>query len=135
LDCSIFTGTIFKIYVKHSKCFGNSIFLVTMQCVRNTKYFFNFTRHITFAFKFVLPRYLANSLQQEQKSYSIPSEASQVFPPELSFFDMKTSEALVFPEPACYECFITPNETKKTHTCKILLANIFYVHWNVVSDI
>jgi hypothetical protein len=28
-------------------------------------------------------------------------------------------------EPACYECFIIPNETKKTHTCQILLANIF----------
>jgi hypothetical protein len=33
----------------------------------------------------------------------------------------------IFPEPACYKCFI-PNETKKTHTCKILLANIFQVH-------
>ena len=31
----------------------------------------------------------------------------------------------IFPEPACYKCVITPNETKKTHTCKILLANIF----------
>jgi hypothetical protein len=31
----------------------------------------------------------------------------------------------IFPEPACYECFIIPNETKKTHTCKILLASIF----------
>jgi hypothetical protein len=31
----------------------------------------------------------------------------------------------IFPEPACYKCFIIPNETKKTHTCKILLANIF----------
>ena len=31
----------------------------------------------------------------------------------------------IFPEPACYECFIIPNETKKTYTCKILLANIF----------
>jgi hypothetical protein len=30
----------------------------------------------------------------------------------------------IFPEPACYKCFIIPNETKKTHTCKILLANI-----------
>jgi len=29
-----------------------------------------------------------------KKSYSTPSEASQVFPPELSFFDRKTSEAL-----------------------------------------
>jgi hypothetical protein len=29
-----------------------------------------------------------------QKSYSTPSEASKVFPPELSFFDRKTSEAL-----------------------------------------
>ena len=29
-----------------------------------------------------------------QKSYSTPSEASRVFPPELSFFDRKTSEAL-----------------------------------------
>jgi hypothetical protein len=29
-----------------------------------------------------------------QKSYSTPSEASQVFPPELSFFDRKTPEAL-----------------------------------------
>jgi hypothetical protein len=28
------------------------------------------------------------------KSYSTPSEASQVFPPELLFFDRKTSEAL-----------------------------------------
>ena len=27
-------------------------------------------------------------------------------------------------EPACYECFIIPNETNKTNTCKILLANI-----------
>jgi hypothetical protein len=42
---------------------------------------------------------------------------------------------LIFPEPACYQCFIIPNETKKTHTCKILLANIFQVYWNVVSDI
>jgi hypothetical protein len=31
----------------------------------------------------------------------------------------------IFPEPACYECFIIQNETKKTHTCKILLTNIF----------
>jgi hypothetical protein len=31
----------------------------------------------------------------------------------------------IFPEPACYQCFIIPNETKKTHTCEILLANIF----------
>ena len=30
----------------------------------------------------------------KKKSYSTPSEASQVFPPELSFFDRKTSEAL-----------------------------------------
>jgi hypothetical protein len=30
----------------------------------------------------------------------------------------------IFPEPACYKCFIIPNEIKKTHTCKILLANI-----------
>ena len=30
-----------------------------------------------------------------------------------------------FPEPACYKCFIIPNEPKKTHTWKILLANIF----------
>ena len=30
----------------------------------------------------------------------------------------------IFPEPACYECFIIPNATKKTHTCKILLASI-----------
>ena len=30
----------------------------------------------------------------------------------------------IFPEPACYQCFIIRNETKKTHTCKILLANI-----------
>jgi hypothetical protein len=29
-----------------------------------------------------------------QKSYSTPSESSRVFPPELSFFDRKTSEAL-----------------------------------------
>jgi len=29
-----------------------------------------------------------------QKSSSIPSEASRVFPPELSFFDRKMSEAL-----------------------------------------
>jgi hypothetical protein len=29
-----------------------------------------------------------------QKLYSTPSEASRVFPPELSFFDRKTSEAL-----------------------------------------
>jgi hypothetical protein len=26
----------------------------------------------------------------------------------------------IFPEPACYKCFIISNETKKTHTCKIL---------------
>ena len=31
----------------------------------------------------------------------------------------------IFPVPACYKCFIIPNETKKTHICKILLANIF----------
>jgi hypothetical protein len=31
----------------------------------------------------------------------------------------------IFSEPACYKCFIIPNETKKTHTFKILLANIF----------
>jgi hypothetical protein len=31
----------------------------------------------------------------------------------------------IFTEPACYECFIIPNETKKTHTCKMLLASIF----------
>ena len=29
-----------------------------------------------------------------QKSYSTPSKASRVFPPELSFFDRKTTEAL-----------------------------------------
>ena len=34
------------------------------------------------------------SYSVKQKSYSTPSEASRVFPPELSFFDMKTSEAL-----------------------------------------
>ena len=31
----------------------------------------------------------------------------------------------IFPVPACYKCFIISNETKKTHICKILLANIF----------
>ena len=31
----------------------------------------------------------------------------------------------IFPETPCYECFIILNETKKTHTCKILLASIF----------
>ena len=31
----------------------------------------------------------------------------------------------IFPEPACYKCFIIPNENKKTHTCKILLESIF----------
>ena len=30
----------------------------------------------------------------ETKSYSTPSEDSRVFPPELSFFNRKTSEAL-----------------------------------------
>ena len=40
----------------------------------------------------------------------------------------------IFPEPACYKCFIIPNEIKKTHTCKILQASIFSVHWNVVSE-
>jgi hypothetical protein len=30
----------------------------------------------------------------------------------------------IFPEPACYKCFIIPNEIKKTHTCKLLLTNI-----------
>ena len=32
----------------------------------------------------------------------------------------------LFPEPACYKCFIIPNETKKTDTCKILLESIFF---------
>jgi hypothetical protein len=36
----------------------------------------------------------------------------------------------IFPKPACYKCFTIPHETKKTHTCKILLASIIYVHWN-----
>jgi hypothetical protein len=40
----------------------------------------------------------------------------------------------IFPEPVYYKCFIIPNETKKTHIFKILLASIFLVHWNVVSD-
>jgi hypothetical protein len=31
----------------------------------------------------------------------------------------------IFPVPACYKYFNIPNETKKTHICKILLANIF----------
>jgi hypothetical protein len=35
-----------------------------------------------------------NRIDVGQKSYSTPSEASQVFPPELSFFDRKTPEAL-----------------------------------------
>ena len=48
-----------------------------MQCVRNTKYFFNFTRHITFAFKFVLPRYLANSLQQDLVWYWLSEKQAQ----------------------------------------------------------
>jgi hypothetical protein len=38
---------------------------------------------------------------------------------------MSCNNLLIFPEPACYKCFIIPNETKKTHTCKIPLANIF----------
>ena len=33
----------------------------------------------------------------------------------------------LFPEPACYKCCIIPNETKKTHIGKILLANIFSI--------
>jgi hypothetical protein len=40
----------------------------------------------------------------------------------------------IFPEPVCYQCFIIPNKIKKTHTCKILQASIFSVHWNVVSE-
>ena len=34
------------------------------------------------------------SYSVKYNSYSTPSEASQVFPPELPFFDRKTSEAL-----------------------------------------
>ena len=34
------------------------------------------------------------SYSVKKKSYSTPSEASRIFPPELSFFDRKTSEAL-----------------------------------------
>ena len=29
-------------------------------------------------------------------------------------------KCIIFPEPVCYKCFIIPNETKKTHICKIL---------------
>ena len=35
-----------------------------------------------------------NSYSVKYKSHSIPWEASRVFPPELSFFDRKTSGAL-----------------------------------------
>jgi hypothetical protein len=34
----------------------------------------------------------------------------------------------IFPEPACYKCFVIPNETKTTHTCKILLAKPLLSH-------
>jgi hypothetical protein len=43
----------------------------------------------------------------------------------LYIYCMLVREIFIFPEPACYKCFIILNETKKTHTCKILLANIF----------
>ena len=40
----------------------------------------------------------------------------------------------IFPEPACYKCFIIPNETKKTHTCKILLASIIFKSIGTLSQ-
>ena len=40
----------------------------------------------------------------------------------------------IFPEPACYKCFIIPNETKKTHTCKILLASKMFKSIGTLSQ-
>ena len=42
----------------------------------------------------------------------------------LYIYCMLVREIFIFPEPAYYKCFILLNETRKTHTCKILLANI-----------
>ena len=58
----------------------------------------------------------------------------KIYPPQRIIFpegnarreyDTREWINFIFPETACYKCFIIPNETKKTHTCKILLANIF----------
>jgi hypothetical protein len=48
-----------------------------------------------------------------------------VSPSHIIFIACGWGKYETFPEPACYKCIIIPNEPKKTHTWKILLANIF----------
>ena len=69
--------------------------------------------------------YIMHLLHAGEGNMKIYSPKSIIFPEDQGNMILVGEYIFISPEPACYKCFIISNETKKTHTCKILLASIF----------